>query len=141
MARWHSSLAKEALSTGIIKTPSGREFAFPDVVRKASGRVSHFTQIKNYPVQSFATADIVPIALIHIDDLLSGMRSCIVNSVHDSIVIDVHPDEEEKVINIIEQTNNVLSELITTRWGITFNVPLLLESKIGPNWLDTKDVA
>ena len=141
VARWHSALAKEALSTGIIKTPSGREFAFPDVVRKSSGRVSHFTQIKNYPVQSFATADIVPVALIHIDDLLSGMRSCIVNSVHDSIVIDVHPDEEEKVINIIEQTNNVLSELITTRWGITFNVPLLLESKIGPNWLDTKDVA
>ena len=83
----------------------------------------------------------MPVALIHIDDLLSDMQSCIVNSVHDSIVIDVHPDEEEKVINIIEQTNNVLSELITTRWGITFNVPLLLESKIGPNWLDTKDVA
>ena len=129
VARWHSALAKEALSTGIIKTPSGREFAFPDVVRKASGRVSHFTQIKNYPVQSFATADIVPVALIHIDDLLSEMQSCIVNSVHDSIVIDVHPDEEEKVINIIEQTNNVLSELITTRWGITFNVPLLLGVK------------
>ena len=141
VADWHSTLAKEALTTGIIKTPSGREFAFPDVVRKSSGRVSHFTQIKNYPVQSFATADIVPVALIHIDDLLSGMSSCIVNSVHDSIVIDVHPDEEEKVINIIHQTNEVLSELITLRWGIEFNVPLLLESKIGPNWLDTKDVA
>ena len=112
-----------------------------DVVRKASGRVSHFTQIKNYPVQSFATADIVPIALIHVDDLLSGMQSCIVNSVHDSIIIDIHPDEEEKVISIINQTNEVLSELITLRWGIKFNVPLLLESKIGPNWLDTKDVA
>ena len=141
VADWHSTLAKEALTTGKITTPSGREFSFPDVVRKSNGRVSHFTQIKNYPVQSFATADIVPIALIHIDDLLSGMQSCIVNSVHDSIVIDVHPQEEEKVINIINDTNNVLSELITARWGITFNVPLLLESKIGPNWLDTKDVA
>jgi DNA polymerase-1 len=141
VADWHSTLAKEALTTGKITTPSGREFSFPDVVRKASGRVSHFTQIKNYPVQSFATADIVPIALIHVDDLLSGMQSCIVNSVHDSIIIDIHPDEEEKVISIINQTNEVLSELITLRWGIKFNVPLLLESKIGPNWLDTKDVA
>jgi DNA polymerase I-like protein with 3'-5' exonuclease and polymerase domains len=141
VADWHSSLAKEALTTGKITTPSGREFAFPDVVRKASGRISHFTQIKNYPVQSFATADIIPIALIYIDDLLVGMQSCIVNTVHDSIVIDVHPDEEEKVIDIINQTNEVLSELITLRWGIKFNVPLLLESKIGPNWLDTKDVA
>ncbi len=140
VAAWHSRLAKEAVNTQKITTPSGREFAFPDVVRKSTGRVSHFTQIKNYPVQSFATADIVPIALLHIDDLLKGMQSCIVNSVHDSIVIDVHPDEEAQVINVIEATNKALPELITLRWGVDFNVPLLLEAKIGPNWLDTKDV-
>ena len=140
VAAWHSKLAKEAVTTQKITTPSGREFAFPDVVRKSTGRVSHFTQIKNYPVQSFATADIVPIALLHIDELLQGMQSCIVNSVHDSIVIDVHPDEEAQVINVIEATNKALPELITLRWGVDFNVPLLLEAKIGPNWLDVKDV-
>jgi DNA polymerase I-like protein with 3'-5' exonuclease and polymerase domains len=68
------------------------------------------------------------------------MKSCIVNSVHDSIVIDVHPNEEEDVINVIQSTNNILNELIAARWGINFNVPLLLEAKIGPNWLDVKDV-
>ena len=140
VAAWHSRLAKEAIATQKITTPSGREFAFPDVVRKHTGRVSHFTQIKNYPVQSFATADIVPIALLHIDELLQGMQSCIVNSVHDSIVIDVHPDEEAQVINVIHATNKALPELITLRWGVDFNVPLLLEAKIGPNWLDVKDV-
>ncbi len=140
VASWHSRLAKEAIDKQKITTPSGREYAFPDVVRKASGRVSHFTQIKNYPVQGFATGDIVPLALLHIDQLLQGKKSCIVNTVHDSIVIDVHPDEEVQVINIIDQTNKALPELINTRWGINFNVPLLLESKIGPNWLDTKDV-
>ena len=140
VASWHSKLAKEAISTQKIVTPSGRELSFPDVVRKPSGRVSYFTQIKNYPVQSFATADIVPIALLHIDKLLDNMQSCVVNTVHDSIVIDVHPTEEERVIDIIDQTNKDLPNLITLRWGITFNVPLLLESKIGPNWLDTKDV-
>jgi DNA polymerase I-like protein with 3'-5' exonuclease and polymerase domains len=61
--------------------------------------------------------------------------------VHDSIVIDVHPEEESNVVNVINKTNDVLPELITTRWGIVFNVPLLLEAKIGPNWLDTKDVS
>jgi len=140
VANWHTRLAKEAVNTRKITTPSGREFAFPDVVRKHTGRVSHFTQIKNYPVQSFATADIVPIALLHIDTLLKGMQSCIVNTVHDSIVIDVHPDEESQVINVIQQTNEALPYLITQRWGVEFNVPLLLEAKIGPNWLDTKDV-
>jgi DNA polymerase I-like protein with 3'-5' exonuclease and polymerase domains len=140
VATWHSKLAKEAITTQKIVTPSGREFSFPDVVRKPSGRVSYFTQIKNYPVQSFATADIVPIALLHIDKLLDNMQSCVVNTVHDSIVIDIHPDEEKQVVDIINQTNEDLPNLITLRWGITFNVPLLLESKIGPNWLDTKDV-
>ena len=138
---WHSRLAKEAINTGYITTPSGRQFAFPDVVRKTNGRVSHFTQIKNYPVQSFATADIVPVALLHIEKLLDSMQSCVVNTVHDSIVIDVHPDEEQRVIQIIQDTNKVLPDLITTRWGLVFNVPLELEAKIGPNWLDTKDVS
>ena len=141
IADWHSRLAKEAIATGKITTPSGREFAFPDVVRKASGRVSNFTQIKNYPVQSFATADIVPVALLHIEKLLDGMQSCVVNTVHDSIVIDVHPDEERRVIEVIQETNKSLPDLIAIRWGLVFNVPLELEAKIGPNWLDTKDVS
>jgi len=69
------------------------------------------------------------------------MQSCVVNSVHDSIVIDVHPNEEQQVIALINKTNDELPNLITLRWGIVFNVPLLLESKIGENWLDTKDVS
>ena len=140
VSAWHTRLAKEAVTKQKIKIPSGREYAFPDVVRKSSGRVSHFTQIKNYPVQGFATADIVPLCLLHIEKLLDSMQSCIVNTVHDSIVIDVHPDEEREVIDVINRTNNELSDLIKLRWGVTFNVPLLLESKIGDNWLDTKDV-
>jgi DNA polymerase I-like protein with 3'-5' exonuclease and polymerase domains len=138
---WHTRLAKEALNTKRIKTPSGREFSFPDVVRRTNGTVTSFTQIKNYPVQSFATADIVPICLIHIDKLLDNMKSCVVNTVHDSIVIDVHPDEEMAVIEVIATANRDLKGLIAGRWGVDFNVPLLLEAKIGPNWLDTKDVS
>jgi DNA polymerase I-like protein with 3'-5' exonuclease and polymerase domains len=143
IAKWHEALAKEALSTGKITTPSGREFAFPDVQRRRYGGVTFFTQIKNYPVQSFATADIVPISLIYIDKMLeiNKLNSCIVNTVHDSIVIDVHPNEKEKVLKIINRTNQVLTSLINKRWNLDLNVPLLLEAKIGPNWLDTKDVA
>jgi len=140
IAEWHGRLATEALKTGKICTPSGREFAFPDVMRRRNGTVSHFTQIKNYPVQSFATADIVPISLLHIDKLLKGLNSCIVNTVHDSIVVDVHPDEVSQVIDIINQTNDALKNLIDNQWDIDFNVPLMLEAKIGNNWLDTKDV-
>ena len=141
VALWHSRLAKEAVTNKTIKTPSGREFSFPNVYKNKHGRVSNFTQIKNYPVQSFATADIVPLALLYIDKLLDTMKSCVVNTVHDSIVIDVHPDEEKAVLGAIETTNRNLPILVNNKWGIEFNVPLLLESKIGNNWLDTKDVS
>ena len=143
IGKWHEELAKEALNTGKIRTPSGREFAFPDVQRRRRGGVTFFTQIKNYPVQSFATADIVPISLIYIDKLLgvNKMQSCIVNTVHDSIVIDVHPNEVDKVIKVIHRTNDMLISLVNKKWNLDFNVPLLLEAKMGDNWLDTKDVA
>ena len=143
IAKWHEALAKEALNTSKITTPSGREFSFPDVARRRFGGVTFFTQIKNYPVQSFATADIVPLSLIYIDKLLTAnkLRSCVVNTVHDSIIIDVHPQEKEKVLRVIEAANDKLIEIINKRWGIDFNIPLLLEAKIGPNWLDTTDVA
>jgi len=137
---WHTKLAKEAINDRLIKTPSGREFSFPHVTRRSNGSVSHFTQIKNYPVQSFATADIVPIVLLHIDNLLTHLKSCVVNTVHDSIVIDVHPEEEKQVIFLIKSVDNDLCNLIQSKWDIKFNVPLKLDLKIGINWLDTKDV-
>ena len=140
VAKWHKTLASEALQTGRIKIPSGRSFAFPDVVRRGNGSVSHFTQIKNYPVQAFATADIVPLVLMTIDNMLMNMDSCIVNTVHDSIVIDVHPDEVDDVLKIVNSINSEMKKLIDTRWNIDFNVPLKLDAKIGDNWLDTKDV-
>jgi DNA polymerase I-like protein with 3'-5' exonuclease and polymerase domains len=141
IALWHTRLAKEAVTTGKISTPSGREFSFPEVKRLPNGKVTYFTQIKNFPVQSFATADIVPLILIEIDKRLDNLQSCVVNTVHDSIVIDVHPDEENQIINLIKETNKDMIDLINTNFNIILNVPLVLEAKIGNNWLDMQDVA
>ena len=140
VAKWHSVLAKQALNYGYIKIPSNREFAFPDVKRKRDGTVTHFTAIKNYPVQSFATADIVPLALVEIYKRLKPYKSCVVNSVHDSIVIDVHPDEIEIAVKIIDEVQADLVDLINKKWNINFNVPLALEAKMGDNWLEQKEV-
>ena len=133
-------MAQEALNTRKIKTPSGREFAFNNVQRYGSGKISHFTQIKNYPVQSFATADIVPVILLEIENKLRDLQSCIVNTVHDSIVIDVHPDEKQKVVFVLKTINANMKQIIDNQFNIDFNVPLTLDMKIGKNWLDTKDI-
>jgi len=53
----------------------------------------------------------------------------------------VHPNEEGKVLRVIQAANDKLIPIVNRKWDIDFNIPLLLEAKIGPNWLDTKDVA
>ena len=142
IARWHKKLGDEAINLGRIKIPSGRQYAFPDVERRKSGTPTYFTMIKNYPVQGFATGDIVPIVLLEIEELLKldDLKSMLVNSVHDSVVLDIHPAETKEVLNVIEQVNNNLKSIIESHYDIDVNVPMLLESKIGDNWLDVKDV-
>lgn len=140
IAKWHKKLGDEALRHRKITTPSGRQYAFPDVERRVNGQPSHFTMIKNYPVQGFATGDIVPVVLLELDERLKPLKSCLVNTVHDSTVIDVHPNEKDYVIQIITDMNNDLDLIIEEAYDVKMNVPMLLEAKIGSNWLDTNDV-
>ena len=140
VAKWHKKLGDEAMRFLKITNVSGRQYAFPDVSRRESGSVTHFTMIKNYPVQGFATGDIVPVVLLEFEKLLEPLQSCLVNTVHDSMVIDVHPDEVQKVLTIVENINENLNCVIKDAYDIEMNVPLLLEAKIGKNWLDTVDV-
>ena len=140
IANWHKALTKEALRFNKITNVSGRQYAFPDIERLPSGRVTHLTMLKNYPVQGFATGDVVPLVLIELEARLEKLNSCIVNSVHDSIVVDVHPEEKEYVIATIHTLNEDLNRLVEEAYGVIMNVPLLLEAKIGKNWLDTVDV-
>jgi DNA polymerase I-like protein with 3'-5' exonuclease and polymerase domains len=91
-------------------------------------------------VQGFATGDVVPVVLLEINNRLKDLQSCLVNSVHDSAVIDIHPQEQKEVLNVIDDVNKHLDAIIHKYYGVKMNVPLLLEAKIGPNWLDTVDV-
>ena len=140
VAKWHKKLGKEAVNLLKITNVSGRQYAFPDVHRRENGSVSHMTNIKNYPVQGFATGDVVPVVLMELEERLKPLQSCLVNTVHDSAVIDIHPEEKEYVIAMIHTMNEDLNSLIAEAYDVEMNVPLLLEAKIGPNWLDTVDV-
>jgi DNA polymerase I-like protein with 3'-5' exonuclease and polymerase domains len=141
IAEWHQQLANEAIATKKIVIPSGRQYSFPQVERRTHGQgVTFFTMIKNYPVQGFATGCIVPIILLEFEKALDKMNSCLVNTVHDSIVVDVHPNEVDKVIAAVAYLNKNLHDIIHQYYAIDFNVPLLLDAKIGKNWLDTREI-
>ena len=139
---WHDRLQSEAIRYKRIKLPTGREYSFPYAERTPWGGSTYGTQIKNYPVQGFATADIVPLACINIYKLMKDkeVKSLLVNTVHDSIVADVYPGEEDVMSDIFNQGTADVIPALKQYYKIDFNVPLDTELKIGNNWLDMKEV-
>jgi len=135
---WHEKLQNEALKYKMITLPTGRQYAFPTVERMPWGGTSFSTQIKNYPVQGFATADIVPLACINIQELIDkhNLKSMLINTVHDSVVADIHPDEETQMVAVMREGAAKVIESLKNIYNIDFNVPLDTEVKIGYDWLN-----
>ena len=142
IAQWHETLQNDAISFNRIVLPSGRYYNFKNVFRMRYGGVSNATAIKNYPVQGFATADLLPIALIKLKKLLTDrrMQSIICNTVHDSIVIDVHPDEQDLAVETMKEAMFSLPEECKKRYNVDYDMPIGIEIKIGNNWLDMKEI-
>jgi len=68
-----------------------------------------------------------------------NVKSLLVNTVHDSIVADVYPGEEDVMSKIFrEGTSNVIPAL-KQYYNINFNVPLDTELKIGYDWLNMEE--
>lgn len=140
---WHGRLEDEAITKRIVTTETGRQFIFPDVERVWHGGTNKGTQIKNFPVQSFATADILPIASIRMHNEMKklNLKSKLVLSVHDSLVVDTHPDELEVVIGLMKQLAKFAEEEMLKFYGIEMFVPLASETKYGRNMMEMKKVA
>jgi DNA polymerase I-like protein with 3'-5' exonuclease and polymerase domains len=130
------------MTHGYVTTPSGRQFEFPNTRRLPSGKITNFTMVKNYPVQSFA-ADIVQTTLLLLERnmRLKNLKSILVNSVHDSAVIDVYPNEEATVVKTVEETIEQLPSTIFARFNVALDVPLVLEPKSGKNWMIMENIA
>ena len=58
-------IRKRSSKTKEVKLPSGRVYSFPDAKWTDWGSATNRTAICNYPVQGFATADLLPIALVN----------------------------------------------------------------------------
>ena len=139
---WHEKLQSEAIRFKQISLPTGRQYAFPYAERTPWGGSTYGTQIKNYPVQGFATADIVPLACINIYKLMQEkkVKSLLINTVHDSIVADVYPGEEDVMSEIFKRGTADVIPALKQYYKIDFNVPLDTELKIGYDWLNMKEV-
>jgi len=93
-------------------------------------------------VQYLATAEIIPIALIKAWHELKarGLETFITNTIHDSIIAEVHPDE-------VDEYKQIMTEAFTTYvyyylervYDIKFFIPLGIGIKIGDNWGEAEE--
>lgn len=129
----------EVLNSKQLRTAYGMIFYWPDTVMKRGGYITNTTQIYNYPVQGFATGEIIPIALVHFWHRTKGMRIKIFTTIHDSIGSKVHKDEVEeyKEISKVSLTTDVY-RFLREVYGYEFSVPLGVGVKVARNWAQTK---
>ena len=141
IADWHRKLSEEAIKTKKIVIPSGREYSFAEAARTRSGWTSFATQVKNYPVQGFATGDVIPITTITIQNRLDASpqyKSLLINEVHDSNLLDIYPGEEAAMIELVSDAMLGVVDELLRRYGVKFNVPFEIEIKVGPSWGEGK---
>ena len=141
--KWHEQLQNEAIQHKVVTTATGRQFSFPDCQRNMSGQATFKTQIVNYPVQSVATAEIVPLGVIILFNKLREMnlKSVVINTVHDSVLIDTHPDELEIVKSVAPGCLVDAQTEAKKRFGLSDYIPLEVEMSQGKNWMEQEDCA
>lgn len=130
----------DVLKNKELRTPYGLVFYWPDTTMGRSGYVSNTTSIFNYPIQGFATAEIIPIVLVSLWHKLRGHNVRLILTVHDSIVMEVGPDVDMEWLEdlIARAFTEDVYEFLRRVYGYEFWVPLGAEIKAGAFWGDGK---
>lgn len=128
----------QVLETKKLVMPTGLIMYYPDTEYNATGTyVTNTSKIFNHPVQQFATADIAPIGSVLLWHHLkaSKLQSFMINAVHDSSLLEVHPKEVEQVT---ELCHSCMSKKIVPffkkviNFDITF--PFDIDVEVKSNW-------
>ena len=123
-----SSIA-HAREKGYAETLTGRRRYLPNINSK-NFAVKQFEErvAINMPIQGTA-ADMIKLAMINVDrELKAGnYRTRMILQVHDELLFDAPKDELEIVTPLIKKLMEA---------ALPLNVPVVVESGFGPNWLD-----
>lgn len=129
IARWHSQLIAGVLKTGEYETPSGRVLNFKDILDRPEWYL--IPKIKNYPVQSFGS-DLVLLARVSLfNRLLSkNFKSLLINTIHDSIVLDIYKEEWYNINMIVKEVFKDLPENIRNIWKFDLGMKVSVEASV-----------
>ena len=119
----------EAKEKGYVETIYHRKRYLPDInSHNAVVRGYAERNAVNAPIQGSA-ADIIKVAMINIYKRFkaASLKSTMILQVHDELNFNVHPDEKDIVLEIVNQE---------MQNAIALNVPLIADYGWGANWLE-----
>jgi DNA polymerase I-like protein with 3'-5' exonuclease and polymerase domains len=123
------------LRTGELTTEWGLTYYWPGTKMLADGYITNTNSIYNYPVQAMATAEIIPLAMVCAWHRMKCTQSFLVNTVHDSIIAEVHPEEVELWHKVAQQCLIVDAySMMEKLYGVALTVPLGAGVMIGTHW-------
>lgn len=118
-----------------LKIPTGLTFYWPDIEVTRSGYITFTPQIFNYPVSSFATADISQLSLLLVWHGIRNWDTYICNSVHDAGIADVPEEEACKFEELMVQSYTCdIYDVLADLYDYSCSVPLGLGYKYGDHW-------
>lgn len=93
----------------------------------------------NHIIQNTAAA-MTYISIIEISKAMKeqGFKTVLFSTVHDSLLFDVYPGEEDRLVELVKRT---MENIDTEAYGYTMNVPLVADIEIGVNWGEKKEWA
>jgi len=128
-------------SKGMLKTAWGMRFYWKFHLTAYGtpmwGGKSIEPSVFNYPVQSLATAEIIPIALVYLyyRTKKAGLRVRFVNTVHDSVIAEVHRGDLADYTDLVRLAFGAdIVQYLKTVYDLEFNVPLGVEIVAGQHW-------
>ena len=137
---WQDKNVNHVFKHGCLISPTGRILKFRKVESWDGTMQYKPTHIKNYPVQSLATADIMPLAMSTIyRKIHDNFKSLIIGQVHDSLVFDSPKEEVRPLSELCVDVFEDLPNLIKKTWGFDFIVPLTGEVEVGLNYGELKE--
>ncbi len=131
--------AHEVLRTGQLRIASGLIFYWPGTKMSRTGYIDNTPSIFDYPIQSLATADIIPIGLTYAFWTLraQGIDAKLLNTIHDSIAADVADEDLDRYHKVVvECLLDRTYEYLEAVYGIDLYVPLGAAYKAGTHWGD-----
>lgn len=130
----------QAASNKKVRLPWGMVFYWPNAQMDKNGYINVSTEVHNYPIQSFATGEIIPIALAYFWYRSKGHPIIILNTIHDSIVTRIKKGSEDVFEQLSKQclTTDVFNHLKQV-YNYSFETPLGVGIKVSRNWGATKE--